>query len=80
MYVKVRVTAGSRKEKIEKVTEVHYNLWVREPAEQNRANQRVIEIIRELFSMVRGEVKIIAGHWSPSKIISIQFSKNEDLH
>ena len=71
MYVKVRVTPGAPKERVEKKSADHVNVWVRQPAERNLANKRVIEIIRELFRVTEGEVKIISGHRSLSKIISI---------
>ena len=71
MYVKVRVTPGAQKERIEKESADHVNVWVREPAKRNLANRRVIEIIRELFEVTEGKVKIVSGHRSSSKIISI---------
>ena len=71
MYVKVLVTAGAKKEETEKIAEDEYQISVREPAERNLANRRVIKIIRGLLK-IKGEVKIIAGHHSPKKIVSIE--------
>ena len=44
-------------------------LSVREPAEEGRANERVIEIMRGLYP--GQEVRLIHGHHSPHKIFQI---------
>lgn len=71
MYVEARVTPGARKERFVKLDDTHYELAVREPAERNLANTRVRELIAEAYGVPVGEVKIIAGHRSPKKVISI---------
>jgi uncharacterized protein YggU (UPF0235/DUF167 family) len=71
MFIKVKVTAGSRKEKIEKKSDDHFIVSVKEPAERNLANNRVCEIIAMNFNVNRKAVKIINGHQSSSKILSI---------
>ncbi|MEK9185128.1 MAG: DUF167 family protein [Patescibacteria group bacterium] len=68
MYIKLRVITNAKKEKIEKISEDHFEIWVKEKAERNMANRRVIEIMKEYFNT--GKIKIISGHHSPSKIIS----------
>lgn len=70
MYVKVKVKAGANKEFIERVSDDHFDISVREKAENNHANIRVLEIMRIIFP--NKPVRIISGHHSPSKIISIE--------
>lgn len=69
MYIHVRVNAGSKEEKIEKKSDTQFLISVREEAEKNRANKRIVEIFRGLFGT--GKVRIINGHHSPSKLISV---------
>lgn len=69
MYVKLHVVTNTKKEKLEKISEDHFEVWVKEKAERNMANRRVIEIMKEHFNT--GKIKIISGHHSPSKIISV---------
>ncbi len=69
MYIKVKVTPGSKKERVEKVKEDTYHVSVREKAENNRTNERVLEIFRTMYP--KTDVRIISGHHSPSKILSI---------
>lgn len=71
MYIKVRVEAGSKKEKIEKKSPDKYVISVKEPAERNLANTRVCEIIASIYEINPKLVRIISGHQSPSKILSV---------
>ena len=72
MYIKVEVHADARKEKIEKTGPDSFLISVREKAEQNAANRRVIELVRTEFPGTRVVVKIINGHHSPHKILSVE--------
>ncbi len=72
MYVKVRVQAGAKKEKIEIVSEKRLKISVKEPAEQNLANKRVIELVAQHFKIPKARVRIKSGHHSPSKILSVE--------
>jgi len=49
MFIKIKATAGSKKEKIEKKSDDLYLISVREEAEQNMANKRILEIMRALY-------------------------------
>ncbi len=69
MYIKVKVITESRKEEIKKVKDDHYDISIREKAENNKANNRILEIFRDLYPNV--SIKIISGHHSQSKILSI---------
>ena len=71
MYIKVRVVAGAKKEKIEKKTKDTYHISVREKAERNMANRRICEIIALLLEVPVKSIRIISGHQSPSKILSV---------
>jgi uncharacterized protein YggU (UPF0235/DUF167 family) len=71
MYIKVRVTAEARKESVEIVSETHFNISVKEPPLQNLANKRVIELVAMHFHALPKQVRIINGHHSPSKILSV---------
>lgn len=71
MYIKVKVTASAKKESIQKKSDNHYIISVREKAERNMANRRVCEIIASIFHISIKGVRIINGHQSPSKILSV---------
>jgi len=70
MYLKVFVTPGAKKEKVEKKGKT-LAIAVKEPATGNRANTRVREIIAERFKKPVGKVWILTGHRSRSKMVSV---------
>jgi uncharacterized protein YggU (UPF0235/DUF167 family) len=69
MYIHVKVTTGAKEEKIQKKSETQFVVSVKEEAERNMANSRIIEIFRGLYGV--GKVRIINGHHSTSKLLSI---------
>jgi len=71
MFIKVKVTANSKREEIKKKSENSYLISVKEPAERNLANRRVCEIVASLFNVSIKQVRIVNGHQSPSKMLSI---------
>jgi|GEM_PF-368193 len=71
MYVKVIVTPGAKKEKIEKQKDNHFTIAVKEKAERNMANTRVLEVLSAFLAVPKNHLKIVTGHQSRSKIISV---------
>ncbi len=69
MYLKIKVIPDAKEEKIEQLKNDEYRVWVKVPAENNLANSRILEIFRQRFPDT--SVRIVSGHHSPSKIISI---------
>lgn len=70
MYIKVFVTPGAKKEKVEEKNETLL-ISVREPAVANRANDRVRELIALRQGVPPGKVRILTGHRSRAKMVSI---------
>jgi uncharacterized protein YggU (UPF0235/DUF167 family) len=72
MYIHVAVTAGAKKESLKKKSKDHFLISVKEKAERNMANARVLELVAEHFKISKGKVRIINGHKHPSKLIIIE--------
>lgn len=70
MYIHVKVTPNAKEEQFEQVNETHFIAHVREPAEQNRANKRVLELVQARF-IEATRVHIVSGHHSPSKLLAV---------
>jgi uncharacterized protein YggU (UPF0235/DUF167 family) len=70
MYIHVKVVADSKKEEIIYEKENYLKIYVKEPRERNLANTRVLEMLRELYPSAK-QIRIINGHQSPSKLISV---------
>ena len=69
MLIKVRVTTGARAEKIVQKSDDSFVVSVKQKAERNMANDRILEIFREMHPNT--SVRIVKGHHSPSKIVEI---------
>lgn len=75
MYIKVRVATRIRKELFTKISGDSFLVSVKEPALQNRANTRVRELIANHFGILSKQARIVSGHHSPNKILSIPEEK-----
>jgi len=70
-YIHVKVTAGARKESLTKKSPDYFEISVREKAERNMANARVLELIAKYFKVSVKKVRIVNGHRSPSKFLVV---------
>jgi len=71
MYIKVRAFPSAPKESVDKMSDDTFTISVKEPAEDNRANRRIIELVAKQFGISTSSVRIISGHHSPGKILSV---------
>lgn len=71
-YIHVKVTAEARKESWKKNSEDHFLVSVREKAECNMANTRVLELVAGHFKVLKNKVRIVNGHRSPSKLLVVE--------
>ncbi len=74
MYIRVKVTPGAKKESFvpEEGKDNYFLAHVREKAERNMANARVRELVAEYFGVPTTKTRVISGHRSRSKILSIR--------
>lgn len=70
-YARVEVTPSAKKESVIQLDEKTYAIAVKEPAEGNRANVRVREVLAAHLGVPLGKVRMISGHRSPRKIFDI---------
>ena len=71
-YIHVKVTASTKKESLKQKSEDHFAISVREKAQRNMANARVLELVAEHFKVPVNKVRIINGHHHPSKLIVVE--------
>lgn len=72
MYVRVVVEPGSKRERVTKISDTEFQVSVREPRERNMANTRIRELIAREFGVPVTRVRLLTGHRSSSKILSIE--------
>ena len=72
-YIHVAVTAGAKKESFkQKKSADHFIISVKEKAERNMANARVVELLAHHFKVSKLKVRIVNGHHHPSKLIVVE--------
>jgi len=72
VHIKVTVTPGAKKEHVKEISPGIFTLSVKVKAERNMANQRVRELLAEHFSVPVKKIRMIRGHRSNKKLISIE--------
>jgi uncharacterized protein YggU (UPF0235/DUF167 family) len=68
--IRVRVSAGVKKERIEEIGGDHFHVYVREKAEQGLANKRVAEILQDFFGT--RSIHMVHGGRQQSKIFEVR--------
>ena len=71
-YIHLKVTAGAKKESFVKKSKDHFIMSIKEKAERNMANTRVVQLIAEYFKVSKSKVRIVNGHHHPSKLLVIE--------
>ncbi len=72
MYIHVRTKTGAKAEEVQRLSETHFVVSVREKPLFNLANKRILELIANEFGVVVGRVRIVNGHHSPSKLLTVE--------
>ena len=67
-YLKVKVHADEKKNKIVQKSEDSFEIWVKAPAEQGRANEAVRTILAEHIGVPENKLSLMKGATSPAKI------------
>lgn len=71
MKIFVKVKPNSKIEKIEKINEAEFTLWVNAPAKEGKANQEVIELLSRYFDIAKSRIVIIKGEKCKNKMLEI---------
>lgn len=71
MKIFVKVKPNAREEKIKKIDGTHFEIRVKEPAKEGRANNAVLEQLALIFGISKLRFRIVSGKSSKQKIIEI---------
>lgn len=71
MYIKVRVITKAREDKVEEISPSEFKIWTKAKPERNQANESVIALVRKHLKRYNGDIRIVSGHHSPKKILSL---------
>lgn len=71
MKIVVRVKPNSKEDKIEKISENEFFVFVKSPPIGGKANAAVIELLARHFNKNKALISIISGQWARIKVIEI---------
>ena len=71
MIISVKVKPQAREDRIEKIGENNFAIWVKAKAIEGKANQAVIKILSEYFDKPRSRITILKGEKSRNKVFLI---------
>jgi len=72
MYIKAVVATGAKRESILAKSANHFEISVKEKAERNMANKKVIELLAHYFKVPVGKVRIVNGHHYSHKLLVVE--------
>jgi hypothetical protein len=67
----VKAHPKSKREKVVRVDENHFEVWVKEPPDKGKANEAVREKLAEHLGVARSKISVVSGHASRSKVIEL---------
>jgi uncharacterized protein (TIGR00251 family) len=70
MRIKIKVHVNSKQEKIVKISEGEFEVWIKERPIENKANKYLEKLFKKYFEK---EVKIIKGLKSKNKILELMY-------
>jgi uncharacterized protein (TIGR00251 family) len=73
MKIYVKVKTGSKEEKVEKIDESHFVVFVKQKPIRGSANKAVIKALADYFKIKPYNIVIISGLKSRTKTLDIDF-------
>jgi len=71
MKIFIKTKPNSKQNKVVQKGEFEFDVFVKAPAQEGKANKAVIDVLSEYFSVPKSHILIKAGHSSRSKIVEI---------
>ncbi|MBI5244965.1 MAG: DUF167 domain-containing protein [Elusimicrobia bacterium] len=71
MLIKLRVHPGAKTEEIRRKAPDLFEIFVRAPAEEGRANAACLRLLGRELGIQPGRIRIVKGGKSPSKIVEV---------
>ncbi len=71
MRISVKVKANTSQERIEKIDDGNFIVWIKEKPVEGRANEAVAKVLAEYFGIAKSGVNLIKGQTSKQKIFEI---------
>lgn len=70
--IKVKAFPDAKKEFFQEIAPYQVRIFVREPAKNNLANKKVLELIASFYNIPRNNLRMVSGHRSNHKTVIIK--------
>ncbi|MEE8443381.1 MAG: DUF167 domain-containing protein [Dehalococcoidia bacterium] len=74
----IRVQPGARRNEIIGLAEAVLRIRIAAPAHEDRANRALVEFLAGKLGVPKGRVRIVRGHTSRNKVISVEGLEREE--
>ena len=71
MRIYAKVLPRSSRNKIEKISEEEYKVWITAPPVDGKANEALVELLAGYFNVAKSNIMIVGGKTSKTKIVDI---------
>ena len=71
MKIFVRVKANKKEDKVEQTDEKNYQVLVKAPAKEGKANEAVVKILAAHFKVPKSNIEIVSGLKSKMKVVEV---------
>ncbi|MEI8176779.1 MAG: DUF167 domain-containing protein [Candidatus Omnitrophota bacterium] len=71
MRICVKVKPNAKQQRVEKIDQDHYAVWIREKPVEGRANDAAIRAIADHFHIPPSQVMLIKGQTSREKVFEV---------
>ena len=72
MKINVKAKPVAKEEKVVQIDETNFNVSVKEPPVQGRANMAIVKALASYFGVSTFQVKLISGFSSKQKVLEIE--------
>lgn len=72
MRIYVKVVPRSSRNKVEKISEEEYKVWITAPPVDGKANDMLIKVLSDYFDVSKSSLSITGGKTARIKIIDIK--------
>jgi len=71
MKINIKVKPNSSREKIERLAQGQFILWVKAPAKEGKANEAALKLLSAYFDIPKSRFMIIRGNAARDKLVEI---------
>ena len=71
MRIYIKVIPKSSQNKIEKMEDGSYKVWVTVVPEKGKANQAVVKLLSKYFKVAKSQIEIVGGKTAREKIVDV---------